>query len=223
MEVLSTRSGHQIRAIDEIGCVCIKFDYWGEEKLLHVPYAKYRIPTLLDVGVAVDPDGIPHLELTSIRTGYWYMFDRAIDPKEPVPALTDKDLQVMLAPFKKDNDGTRNTDILLECNSQAAEYCRKFTTCCLSPGFFDLGNMYESSIIWIESDNIDTMDPTSGDYPERMLGMKNPKRRFYNEHSIHMWTSTLVSETTAWAITYDGLFRRSKVMHDFIVIPSRAW
>ena len=107
--------------------------------------------------------------------------------------LTDQELQARFPSFKTDKTAKENTDVLMTYNdTEAAHWCRAQNIS--GVGNLDLPNIYELIVIYLESDNIDTLDPTAEQYPDMMLGYKATNGRF-NSVLYQYLTSTECSHS----------------------------
>lgn len=77
-------------------------------------------------------------------------------------------------------------------DTEAAHWCRAQNIS--GVGNLDLPNIYELIVIYLESDNIDTLDPTAEQYPDMMLGYKATNGRF-NSVLYQYLTSTECSHS----------------------------
>lgn len=216
--LINSEHGHRIYPDDKINCVCIDFDYWGTFATLQVPYAKYRfVPTVSLCGLIMDtylqkqPKMFPA-----------YTAGRSVDKRSPIPQVSDRELQKRLAVFKHDGTGRDNTNALIKHNNYAAKFCRNLKVPGLPQGYFDLGNAYEMAIIWLESDNIDMVDPTAIGYPGMYFGMKNTNGRFYNLSCNTCWSSSEFNANCAWSISYDGFVETKSKSDACSIITSRV-
>ena len=166
----------------------IEFDYWGTPMKLFVADAKYR-----GLGVVYDTTwrshGNPQLAVTA---------DCFNGPKD------DAWVQRTYAALRDDGTAKSNTDILMKFGSletEAAHYCRKQDI--PGVGQLDLPNLYELIILYLESDNIDALDPTAESNIYKTLGKMNPSRVDFGAHLV-FWSSTEHSDDCAWHADFDG-------------------
>ena len=176
----------------------IEFDYWGAPMKLFVADAKYR-----GLNLAYDTTnrshGNPQL---SVTTDY---FNGSSDNDTVALSYTKNDSWIQSTYSQLRNDGTAksNTDKLMAYSStQAAHHCRNQNIS--GVGQLDLPNLYELIILYLESDNIDALDPTASSNRNKALGKMNTYGRFdFNNHGW-VWSSTEYSSDTAWAVGYFG-------------------
>ena len=188
----------------------IEFDMYGTPVKLFVADAKYR---------AIKEWRLNHVDtpLDNFQEDYRWINPGNAPDDESKPlsySLTDQELQAQFPSFKSDKTARQNTDVLMQCNNdmdddfdndnEAVHWCRAQNI----PGIgnLDLPNIYELMIIYLEADNIDTLDPTLGQYPDMMLGHKSTYGRF---RQLRPWSSTegyIVDGTSygARSITEEG-------------------
>ena len=103
------------------------------------------------------------------------------------------------------NDGTAksNTDFLMRFNTtQAAHHCRDQDI--PGVGQLDLPNLYELIILYLESDNIDALDPTAESNSDKALGKMNTHGRFNYGNAGYVWCSTGYGTYRAWNVDSKG-------------------
>lgn len=208
MEYLVTKRGHKVYNRDDFHCVCVDFSYFGEMKTLQVPYAAYR--------------PITKTELLQIRYPMGRKSDDQVIMDLAEMSLPDDELQNKLAELLVlgKATGRNNTNATVIIGSPAAQFCRAICFEGAEAGHFDLGNVYEMSLIWLEADTIDKVDPTVKDYQWRALGKSNPDGMF---SSNLLLTSTLTIRHDGFiVITPDGKVMSTSKTSDFLVIPSRV-
>ena len=166
----------------------IEIDYWGTPMKLFVVDAKYR-----GMGFIYDtklrPTGNPQL---SVAANYLN------GPED------DLWVQRTYAALKNDGTAKSNTDTLMRFASfetEAAHHCRKQDI--PGVGQLDLPNLYELIVLYLESDNIDALDPTAEANIYRTLGKMNPSRFDFGD-GIATWSSTEASGDYAWCIGSNG-------------------
>ena len=141
----------------------IEFDYWGAKKKLFVADAKYRGSNL-----AYDTTDRSHGNpQVSVTTSY---FNGSADNSTGTLSYTKDDAWIQSTYPSLKNDGTAksNTDKLMAYSStQAAHHCRSQNIS--DVGQLDLPNLYELIILYLESDNIDALDPTVEERQHRCL------------------------------------------------------
>ena len=150
---------------------------------LFVADAKYRG---LDLAYDTSPrsHGNPQLTVTSAH------FNGSADNVHAALTYTKNDawIQSTYAPLKNDGTAKSNTDILMGFSTtEAAHHCRKQNIA--GVGQLDLPNLYELIILYLESDNIDALDPTVASNRGKALGMMATNGRF--DFNIgYLWSST---------------------------------
>ena len=174
----------------------IVFDYWGTPMKLFVADAKYRA-----AGLAYDTTGRSHgnpqLRVTTDRfNGSWD------NPSKPLTYTKDDAwIQSTYAPLKNDGTAKSNTDFLMQFDTtEAAHHCRNQDI--PGVGQLDLPNLYELIILYLESDNIDALDPTASDNRNTALGKMNPSGRFKFNNNSSTWSSTEYSAGRSNDIVY---------------------
>ena len=207
-------SGRKLwRHPNEEGCV-LEFNMYGKIVQLYVPDAKYRDFTSKLISLN---DGA-YVQLHSpilIWNASNYLFDQAKEISEPFTEtefLTDSQLQIKLDSFLINNsfsndfigkDGTNSIITSLEnlpgtgIYGKAASYARTLIPTGLSS--CNLPNLYELTVIWLESDNIDFIDPTVNEYSSTKLGNPN---RFSN---YDLWSCTEVQYTASDTPRFFGI------------------
>lgn len=162
---------------------------------------------------------IPNIQSDPLR-----IVKERISPHQEIPAVSDQELQERLAIFEKDGTGRSNTDALIGYDIlTAAAYCRSF---CI-PGTtdqrrFDLCNVYEAAILWLESSNIDKVDKSSVFNLTRMIGHTNPYGRFNYERASAIWTSSIFSESRSWQVSPQGTVAENYSVLSLLIIPTRV-
>lgn len=173
------------------------FDQYGKNTKLYIPDAKYRnLTTKSTFCTRTDYDAMGntswHTPVFNYQT-YKYILGVA-GPSSSKPlseTLTDTELQTVLdqaisnSSFKYDNTAKNGTDAILksfDANAVPANNVRKLVPTGLRA--CDLPNAYEAAVIWLESDNIDAIDPTVNSYSTNRLG--SPSR--FNKTDIWLCT-----------------------------------
>ena len=176
----------------------IEFDYWGAPIRLFVADAKYR-----GLDLAYDPPqysrGNPQLSVTT----EW--FNGSQDDNTAALPYTKDDawIQSTYAALKNDGTAKSNTDLLMRVTTTyAAHHCRNQNIS--GVGQLDLPNLYELIILYLESDNIDALDPTVESNRDKALGMMNTSGRFNFNDTLAIWSSTDLSPNSAWFINSRG-------------------
>lgn len=181
----------------------IEFDMYGAQVKLFVADAKYR---------TVKPWGASgtdaSLDIFAGDCQYINPSDDSDNRSGPLSYnLTDQELQARFPRFKADKTAKENTDVLMTYNdTEAAHWCRAQNIS--GVGALDLPNIYELMVIYLESDNLDALDPTAEQYPNmmlgyKMLGYKATDGRFYNT-SGYTWSSTEHNPYGARSVNYRG-------------------
>lgn len=176
-----TISGREIWLHRSKEVVCIKFNYFGIQQILQVPLAKYRTLTAFNLqGVDIEIPSIYWL-------GYPTPEDKALSyPSSYLPALSDSFLQNRMSAYKNDMSGRKASDKIMtfkntiDSNNNkgcpAVEYCRGLDISGFGKNYFDLGNTYETYVIFAESDYIDELDTSLPSYKNLALGYRNSTR-----------------------------------------------
>ena len=178
----------------------VEFDYWGggSPMKLFVADAKYRARLAYDT--TRQPHGNPQLSVTN---KYFNVNGSRDDKTEPL-TYTRSDAWIRSTYAALENDGTAksNTDFLMGFDTTlAAHHCRDQNIS--GVGQLDLPNLYELIILYLESDNIDALDPTAESNRDKTLGMMSTNGRFTFGGSL-VWSSTELSSTHAWTVTNNG-------------------
>ena len=165
---------------------------------LFVADAKYRG---LDLRYDTTPrsHGNPHMII--VTKDY---FNGSVDNKTEPLTYTKDDawIQSTYAALKNDGTAKSNTDFLMQFDTtSAAHHCRDQNIS--GVGQLDLPNLYELIILYLESDNIDALDPTVESNRDMALGIMNPKGRF-SLGIGSVWSSTEFSTKSAWYGHYYG-------------------
>ena len=177
----------------------IEFDYWGTLMKLFVADAKYRAKTLA-YSTKQQSHGNPQL---SVTRDY---FNGSADNTNGALTYTKNDawIQGTYATLRNDGTAKSNTDFLMRFSAtQAAHYCRNQNISGI--GQLDLPNLYELIILYLESDNIDALDPTVSSNRGKALGKMNTGGRFNFGGQSSLWSSTEHSSSHAWYIYPAGL------------------
>ena len=196
----------------------IEFDYWGTPMKLFVADAKYRA-----VALAYDttPQSHGNPQLVGVVEDY---FNGSADNKDEALSYTKDDAWIQSTYAELRNDGTAksNTDFLMKfTTTEAAHHCRNQDIPGIGP--LDLPNLYQLIILYLESDNIDALDPTVESNRGKALGRVGSYGRFYfgNPPMGYVWSSTENSARHAWLVGYDGGAIRSTSgqQYDDSVVP----
>lgn len=176
----------------------IEIDYWGTPMKLFVADAKYR-------GLSLAYDTTPQLHgnpLLSVKRDY---FNGTFDNDTVALSYNKNDtwIQSTYAALKDDGTAKSNTDALMAYSTtQAAHHCRNQNIS--GVGQLDLPNLYESIIMYLESDNIDALDPTAQSNKDKALGKMNTYGRFDFSNSDTISSSTESSNQHARCVSHNG-------------------
>lgn len=205
------------------------FDQYGTQTKLYIPDAKFR--DLPYKELMSDPS-IQFTQLHSTKLTYNINRDTAYilgdtlkrgdKPFTETEFSTDAQLQKTLdlklssGSFKNDFTAKQGTDALLtlDANSKAVTYARSLVPTNLRA--CDIPNIYELSVIWLESDNIDSIDPTINEFNNLRLGSPN---RFKNDY---FWTCTEVHRGIGFYdldLGYDGSVNYDSCNSSRYVLP----
>ena len=188
------------------GCV-LEFNMYGKIVQLYVPDAEYRDFSSSKI-LSLNESGTMQLHSPILiwnQSGYLLETDKPYTESfTETEFLTDSQLQSKLDSFLINNtfsndftgkDGTDSIISSLEnltgpgIYGKAASYSRTLVPTGLSP--CNLPNIYELAVIWLESDNIDSIDPTVNEYTSTRLGSPN---RFGN---YDLWCCSEVQYTSS--------------------------
>ena len=182
----------------------IEFDYWGSPMKLFVADAKYR-----GYGPKYDETGRSHgnPQLNGIAGFYNSYLNGTFEGDDPTVALpytrNDAWIQSTYAALKNDGTARSNTDKLTAYSSaRAAHHCRNQDI--PGVGQLDLPNLYELIILYLESDNIDALDPTVESNRNKALGKMGTYGRFNVGYYSSVWSSTERDSRYAWCIGDGG-------------------
>lgn len=204
----------------------IEFDQYGKNTKLYVPDAKFRDFTAKRIASAAGTDIQLHTPILELKSeGYLLNSRKESDrPFYPEEFLTDEQLQTKLdsmlnnGTFANDFTAKQGTDAILTslgASSGAASFARSLVPTGLIG--CNLPNIYELSVIWLESDNIDSIDPTINEYSRNRLGSPG---RFKNNY---FWTCTEVQYDDMYfyclGFSYDGKVLYTLRWRPFYVLP----
>ena len=176
----------------------IVFDYWGTPMKLFVADAKYRAANLA-YDTTSQSHGNPQLR---VATSY-FKGSRDNPAKALIYTKDDAWIQSTYAALQNDGTAKSNTDFLMQFDTtEAAHHCRNQNI--PGVGQLDLPNLYELIILYLESDNIDALDPTASDNRSKALGMMNLSGRFKFNGDSSTWSSTEYSAGRSNDIVYWG-------------------
>ena len=191
----------------------IEFDYWGTKKKLFVADAKYRG---LDLAYDTTRQSHGNPQLT-VTTDY---FNGSADSDTAALSYTKNDSWIQSTYSQLRNDGTAksNTDKLMAYSTtQAAHHCRNQNIS--GVGQLDLPNLYELIILYLESDNIDALDPTVNSNRNKALGKMNTYGRFDLNNNSVVSSSTETSSTNAWRVYCNGYANHTNQRYVYGVVP----
>ena len=177
----------------------IVFDYWGTPMKLFVADAKYRAANLA-YDTTSQSHGNPQLSIG----GFHFNGSAADDWTEPL-SYTKDDTWIQTNHDSLRNDGTAksNTGLLMKFDTtEAAHHCRNQNIS--GVGQLDLPNLYELIILYLESDNIDALDPTAKANKDKALGKMNAIGRFDFDGAKRVWSSTEYDSAYAWHVRREG-------------------
>ena len=191
----------------------IEFDYWGTWTKLFVADAKYR-----GLNLAYDTAAKPHNGLQLFVTSACFNGSRD-DCTEALPYNKDDAwIQSTYEALKKDGTAKSNTDKLMAYSTtQAAHHCRDQNI--PGVGQLDLPNIYELIVLYLESDNIDALDPTVESNRDKALGMMNTNGRFYFGGRGSVWSTTGYNSRYAWSVGHYGAVVRPAQVDIKGVVP----
>lgn len=175
----------------------IEFDYWGTKKKLFVADAKYRTSAPYDS--SPKSHGNPQLAVTSDQ------FNGSADDNKVALTYTKDDawIQSTYPELKSDGTAKSNTDFLMKFDTtKAAHFARQQNIAGL--GALDLPNLYQLIAMYLESDNIDLLDPTVNSYRDFGLGMNVTHGRFYADERRCFRSSTERSSGYVQYVNYNG-------------------
>ena len=184
----------------------INFDQYGTRTNLFVPDAKFRNSSLKQISSSNGMDTQLHSPILKYDA-FIYLFDSNKSEAQSFinnEFLSDTELQTKLnsvlldsETFASDFTAQEGTDAILlnlDAESPAALAARNV----IPTGLIgcNLPNIYELSIIWLESDNIDLIDITVTEYDSLRLGSPS---RFYIEY---FWSCTEVQDGNDFGALY---------------------
>lgn len=158
------------------------FDQYGTQTKLYIPDAKFRDFSEKKVSSSSSYNTQLHTPILEFNKSV-YLLDSNKSYSIPFvdftgdKFLTDEQLQIKLdsrlnnGTFADDftaQDGTDKILLNLDTTSPAALAVRDLVPTGLIG--CNLPNIYELSVIWLESDNIDSIDPTINEYSDNRLG-----------------------------------------------------
>ena len=192
---LISNSGRKLyRHPNNEGSVLV-FDQYGKNTKLYVPDAKYRNFSYKEISSDVGCTTQLHTPILELGD-YEYLLELNKSSSQSFTDdefLTDSQLQSKLdsilnnGTFADDFTAKQGTDAILaslDASSEVATYTRSLVPTNLRA--CDIPNTYELSVIWLESDNIDSIDPTVNKFNDLRLG--SPSR--FNGN--YFWTCTEV-------------------------------
>ena len=192
---------------------------------LYVPDAKFRDFSYKEISSDSGRNTQLHIPILEYNNSI-YLFDLSKSYSQPFTDdefLTDKQLQTKLdsvlnnGTFVNDfnaQDGTDEILLNLDATSTAALAARDIVPTGLIG--CNLPNIYELSVIWLESDNIDSIDPTINEHSKSRLG--SPSRFKKNE----FWTCTEVQDGNDFhslSLGYSGYVSKNYRNYSLYVLP----
>ena len=182
---------------------------------LFVADAKYRS---LNLAYDTTPrsHGNPQLTVTSAY------FNGKADIKTKALTYTKNDawIQSTYAALRNDGTARSNTDNLMKFDTtEAAHHCRNQDI--PGVGQLDLPNLYELIILYLESDNIDALDPTVESNKRKALGKMSPNGRFTSNTANGTWASSEASSSHVWGVEGSGCAGHYDPYYGGVIIPVR--
>lgn len=175
MNKIVTKSGRLIQRHPNGEGSVLEFSQYGTRASLFIPDAKFRDFTPRRLLENWDQSTV-HPEFRAKNN--FFLLGEERDSTKPLRyqgTLSDGPLSLLLddkvkPSLKFDLSAQGSTDNLLrlEPQSEACQYARSLVPSGLRP--CDIPNLYELAVIWIESDNLDKLDPTVKDHPSNRLG-----------------------------------------------------
>lgn len=203
---INTGTGRKLwRHSSGIGTV-IEYNYWGTIQQMLVADARYRGEA--QFGTYGIDTANPNLPIDKYITGTNHAATAA------APIITDAQLQAVAPSLRNDNTSRNACNIWMQYTSYrdsvgvygvpSVQHCRNLNIGGLGTGFFDLPNAYDLSVVWIESDNIDALDPTISSYSYYALGKRNPRGRFGFKTNAYARASTETSSASCIGMPSGG-------------------
>ena len=180
---------------------------------LFVADAKYRA-TRLAYDTTLRAHGNPQHGMT---TAY---FNGSKDNWVEALPYTKNDawIQSTYAQVRIDGTAKSNTDFLMKFDTtEAAHHCRNQNIS--GVGQLDLPNLYELIVLYLESDNIDALDPTVESNRDKALGKMNTYGRFKLGNDDGVWSSTELNFNYAWIVIYVGAANHPNQTYPYSVVP----
>ena len=158
----------------------IEFDMFGKKVKLFVADAKHRFEYFTEECF--------NSILNGNRIGYVNPQDmRDNETKALSYNLTDNEIQLRYSALSKCKTALENTSGMISMGDTGAPAkCREKSIRGL--GSLDLPNAYELVVIYLESDNIDALDPTATSHPNLALGHRATNGRFHATYGS-FWSS----------------------------------
>lgn len=184
------------------------FDQYGTQTKLYIPDAKFRNFSNKKIASS-DTNTQSHTPILKHNSNI-YLLDSEKSTSQPFTEtefLTDEQLQTKLdsmlinGSFKDDFTAKQGTDAILsflDTSSEAATYARSLIPTGLTG--CDIPNIYELSVIWLESDNIDSIDPTLNEYSSNRLGSP------YRFRSSQLWSCTEIQKNSRFFTMFLDFF-----------------
>ena len=163
---------------------------FGKKVKLFVADAKYRGESVWYYTPAGTYDGFDVPGISNISIGEIRFQLPATEISEA--PMGDEELQTLMAPSKTTQTAEEATTQLSGYSyGNAGIYCRNQKI--PGVGALDLPNLYELAVMYLESDNIDALDPTASLNANKLLGAKNPNGRFHIANSGGIFSVSEVS------------------------------
>lgn len=204
----------------------INFDQYGTKTNLYIPDAKFRNFTGRELSSGNGWTTQLHNPILNFGTGASTNLlesDKNSDQYfNNVEYLTDIQLQELLNStlsgnsFKDDFTAKQGTDAILaslDANSEAATYARSLVSTNLRA--CDIPNIYELAVIWLESDNIDSIDSTINEFNNLRLG--SPNR--FNTGKYWSCTEIYGGQFRGLYISYTGYISFNARYTSYKIIP----
>lgn len=233
-----TAGGRYIyRHESDMGSVLL-FDMFGEAVKLFVVDAKYRTKAAFMLGAYVDSMLTNFQDKNKGGSYYINNGSAAVGTTANVPVITDASLQGYWASLSADKTARYNCDVWMALDKQtittgssssmssnvlfvpAVSYARSLTDV-FSDGC-DVPNEYELMVLYLESDNIDALDPTVATNKTKALGkVANPAGRFRFDGTGYAWSSTEYNYNNVRSVSSDGNCYASTKNSESWVLPVR--
>lgn len=235
---LVTPSGRKIwRHENDLGSV-IQFDMFGTTMEVFVLDAKYRYTGEWGAQEDASTPNFDDEQITENSVTYLFSENGVeidVSNYTELPALNDRDLQMILAVLANDKTAKENSDVWYtykdiktgtglntSTGAPVIEHAREQFADIFDDGL-DIPNLYETAVLLIEGNYFDQLDKTVKDYPTAALGKYGEThRRFLNGKT---YSSTEVNADYMLGIYNTGLIKKiSKYTGDdnnafFFIVP----